>query len=124
MMATVHLEQILINLLINAYEALGRIDRPHKQIRIRLSAVGSDLLLEVADNGPGVEPADRGKIFEPFHTTGRTDHNTGLGLPIIKTMIELYGGKIWLEEGAAEGACFVVQIPAVESSGPEEVKGC
>lgn len=122
MMATVHLEQILLNLLTNAFEALGRIDRPDKQIRIRLSAAGSDFMLEVADNGPGIAPADRDNLFVPFHTTGLTENNTGLGLPIIKTMIELYDGKIWLAEGAAEGARFVVQIPAVESSGPEEDK--
>ena len=122
MMATVHLEQILLNLLTNAFEALGRIDRPDKQIRIRLSAAGPDLLLEVADNGPGIAPADRDKIFEPFHTTGRTDHNTGLGLPIIKTMIELYDGKIWLAYGTTEGARFAVQIPAVRLTGPEEAK--
>ena len=122
MMATVHLEQILINLLVNAYEALGRIDRPDKQIKIRLSAAGPDLLLEVADNGPGVEPASRDKIFEPFHTTGRIENNTGLGLPIIKTMIELYDGKIWLAYGTTEGARFIVQIPSVESSGMKEAK--
>jgi C4-dicarboxylate-specific signal transduction histidine kinase len=122
MMATVHWEQILINLVVNAYEALGRIERTHKQIRICLSAAGSDLLLEVADNGPGIKPADRAKIFEPFHTTGRTENNTGLGLPIIKAMIELYDGKIWLADNAAAGARFLVQIPAVESAGTEEDK--
>ena len=122
MMATVHLEQILINLLVNAYESLGRMDRPDKRITIRLSAAGPDLLLEVADNGPGIAPETREKIFEPFHTTGRTDHNTGLGLPIIKTMIELYNGKIWLADNATEGARFLVQIPAVESFGPGEDK--
>lgn len=123
MMATVHWEQILINLLVNAYEALGRIERTDKKIRIRLSAAGSDLLLEVADNGPGIRPADREKIFEPFHTTGLTENNTGLGLPIIKSMIELYDGKIWLADDAAEGVRFFVRIPAVASVGPEEDKG-
>ena len=122
MMATVHWEQILFNLLNNAHEALGRIDRSDKRIRIYLSSIGSDLLLEVADNGPGIAPETREKIFEPFHTTGRTDHNTGLGLPIIKTMIELYNGKIWLADNATEGARFLVQIPAVESFGPGEDK--
>lgn len=72
-------------------------------------AAGS-MLIEVADNGPGIAAADRARVFEPFFTTRRASGGSGLGLPIILSLVEAAGGSLRLGT-SAEGACFVLELP-------------
>jgi C4-dicarboxylate-specific signal transduction histidine kinase len=106
------LQQVLINLLTNACEAATT--RP---LRLTLStAVIEDerarwALLEVKDNGPGIDLADQPHIFEPFFTAKKEGRGTGLGLSIVKTIVEAHGGRLALESRPGEGATFRVLLP-------------
>jgi signal transduction histidine kinase len=98
-----HLEQILVNLLINGADAMdGR-----GSLVLRASATGSDVVLDVRDEGPGVPMVDRERIFEPFYSTKATRDGTGLGLAISRQLAEAYGGRLEAVDPSPErGACL------------------
>ena len=122
--------QALINLIKNAGEAIeslqekGAPEGHAPEVRVRLFIDGSEAVVEVADNGIGL-PEDRGRLFEPYVTT--REKGTGLGLPIVKKIIEEHGGSLDLTdaepftEGAHRGALAVVRLPrSVEVSAAAE----
>lgn len=98
------LEMVLINLFENSLQ--------HAADRVEISAGfhGSSLQLSLHDNGTGVSPANRNKIFTPFFTTRRNSGGTGLGLEITLSLLKAYGGKIELAE-SGQGALFVLSLP-------------
>jgi signal transduction histidine kinase len=102
-----HLSEILVNLLQNAREALGE-----KGVVIIAAQKLADQAVEisVADNGPGIAPDKREKIFEAYFTT--KEKGTGLGLAIVKHNAELYGGTVRVETELGHGANFIVTFPA------------
>lgn len=104
------LQQVVINLATNAEHAVKGRD----PAIIQLATKGRDgwVRLTVEDSGPGIPPDARTRIFDPFFTTKGPDEGTGLGLTICQRVVTEVGGKIWLEESALGGACFVVEIPA------------
>ncbi|MBX6772640.1 MAG: HAMP domain-containing histidine kinase [Chloroflexi bacterium] len=109
------LEQILTNLLINA----SQYTQPGGHIRVEVRTAGADAVeLAVADNGPGISPADQARIFEPFYrgtTAGsRREHGSGLGLAIARSLVELHGGQIRVESRLGEGTRFSVTLPIAE----------
>lgn len=67
--------------------------------------------LTLSDNGPGIPPGDRDRVFEPFFTSRRTEGGTGLGLPIARSLLEAQGGTIDLGHGAEGGATFRITLP-------------
>jgi len=71
---------------------------------------GTDILIRVGDDGPGIAPADRARLFEPFFTTRRADGGTGLGLPIARSLLDACNGTIRLEESDT-GARFAIRLP-------------
>ena len=103
------LEQVVINLVTNAahaVEASGgvvavRTRRGHREVRI-----------EIADSGPGIAEPDRERIFEPFFTTKSDGKGTGLGLPIVKNIVEQHQGRIEVARADEGGASFIVALPA------------
>jgi len=103
------LQQIAVNLIVNAAQAMGGTGRivlttgPGAPGRVRLA---------VSDNGPGVPPEIAERIFEPFFTTKPEGQGTGLGLSICYRIAEEHGGTIRLEKGPEGGACFTVDLPA------------
>jgi two-component system NtrC family sensor kinase len=98
--------QILLNLLGNARDAVG--ERPGK-IGVALRERSGTIELLVQDNGPGVAPDDRDKIFQPFFTT--KENGAGLGLAVVRSLVEAAGGGISFENVAEGGCCFVVRWP-------------
>ena len=102
------LVQVLVNLLLNAADAMGGRGR----VRIDARADGDAVELRIADSGPGVAPRDRAQIFEPFFTTKEPGQGTGLGLSISRNIVEAYGGTLTLADGDGSGATFVVRLPA------------
>jgi signal transduction histidine kinase len=105
------LGQVVMNLLINALQALP--DRPRGQnvVSLRLRPIGDFVHLEVEDNGSGI-PADVvGQIFDPFFTT-KTHGGTGLGLAISKQIIEEMHGRISVDSEVGRGTRFTVELPA------------
>ncbi|HTR49875.1 MAG TPA: ATP-binding protein [Kofleriaceae bacterium] len=107
------LEQVLINLITNAVhatEARG-VDGGKVAVRARKGEAGA-IVLEVADSGPGVPEDHRERIFEPFFTTKPDGKGTGLGLPIVRNIVEQHRGQISVERSELGGALFRVTIPA------------
>src|SRR6266702_2206520 len=104
------LQQMLLNLLINAEQALVTVETP-RTIIVRTRADELDAVLEIADSGPGIAPDIRGKIFDPFFTTKAEGVGTGLGLSICYGIAHEHGGRIWLESEPGSGARFFVALP-------------
>ena len=94
----------LVNLANNALDAAGT----QAAVEVEASLEGARAVIRVRDNGPGVAPAERGRIFEPFYTTRAG--GTGLGLAVVKTVAIAHGGAIRLED-SERGACFVLELP-------------
>jgi signal transduction histidine kinase len=70
----------------------------------------------VSDTGPGISPADQGRIFDEFYSHGRTE-GTGLGLPLSRRFIELHGGRLWVESTVGRGSTFRFTLPVRAESG-------
>jgi signal transduction histidine kinase len=101
------LVQVLLNLVLNAADAVG----PGGHIRIEASATARAVSLTVSDDGPGVAAAVRERLFEPFVTTKDIGKGTGLGLAVCRGLVEAVGGTIELDTTAARGARFVLSLP-------------
>ncbi|WP_434150903.1 AAA family ATPase [Methylocaldum gracile subsp. desertum] len=105
------LQQILVNLIINARDAL--VDSQQPQIRIMLRPVDGMLELSVADNGPGIPQEVQTKIFDPFFTTKPPGKGTGLGLSVIRRLVQDVGGHIQVESLQGHGCCMRLRFPHV-----------
>lgn len=101
------LMQVLINLVMNSLHAMPG----GGQLRLRLAREKSSLRLEVADTGHGMPEEVRAKVFDPFFTTKEFGKGTGLGLTVVKGIIEEHGGTITLESVVDKGTTFTIQLP-------------
>ena len=107
------IEQVVLNFLINAQQAIQSSGIANGRVVIRSRDVGSRVRLEVLDNGPGVRPDDEPKLFQPFFTTKPVGEGTGLGLSVSYGIIDAYGGTIGYQPSAAGGATFYFELPRV-----------
>lgn len=105
------LRRVAINLVGNAMDALGDGATPDPRIDVALgeNLAGTEVWVRVCDNGAGVGPDARDRIFDPFYTS--KEHGTGLGLPITRKLVESHGGEIELTESRGSGAEFVLTFP-------------
>lgn len=87
--------------------------RRHGASAVRLSAMSSEgrIAVRIADNGEGISPGNRARIFDPFFTSRRAEGGTGMGLGVVRALLRAHGGEIELDD-FAPGACFVLQFPA------------
>jgi len=110
------LEQVFLNLLVNAVQALpeGRTDNEIR-VTLRVSAVG-DVIVEVTDNGPGIPEEIKARIFDPFFTTKRVGGGLGLGLSICHGIVAWHGGTIAVNDAVGRGSTFRVVLPAAEDA--------
>ncbi len=116
------LEQVLVNLLVNARDAMLRQPPATRLVRI-LAAAGQDgLRLSVQDHGPGLPPEALGRLFEPFFTSKPAGEGTGLGLAICQGIVESFGGRIEAAN-TADGACFTLRLPLWEEQRPAAPAG-
>ena len=106
-MLPARIEQVLLNLMLNAADAI-----PGKGGRVAIEAEADDAVVRIAieDNGGGIAPSVRERLFEPFVTTKEPGKGTGLGLAVCRGLVEAAGGRIELAEGSA-GARFVLELP-------------
>lgn len=112
---SVQLQQVLLNLLTNACDALKTVDSRDRQISIRVSMFGAKhVRLSVADNGCGLADENTEGLFKPFFTTKNT--GLGLGLSISKSIVDAHGGRIWAERNRGGGAIFHVDLAATVAS--------
>ncbi|MCL6559438.1 MAG: PAS domain S-box protein, partial [Firmicutes bacterium] len=114
------LEEVVINLLVNAMQALDAVSRAEKEIscvtrpgKIRGSKKG--VILEISDNGPGISDELKERIFEPFFSTKKTGEGMGLGLSIVQSIVTGYNGQIEVFNNEKGGATFRVELPAIEN---------
>lgn len=105
------LQQILVNLILNARDALADTRQP--QIKIIVRPVEGMLELSVADNGPGIPQDVQSKIFDPFFTTKPPGKGTGLGLSVIRRLVQDVAGSIQVESIHGRGCCMRLQFPHV-----------
>lgn len=108
------LHQVVLNLLLNAHQAMAAIEGPRViTLEAALAGGGRRVRLDVRDTGPGVPPEDGERIFEPFFTTRAAGGGTGLGLSISRAVVEGFGGSLELAEGPG-GAVFRVMLDVAE----------
>jgi signal transduction histidine kinase len=105
-----HIQQIVSNLVQNAVQY----SPPGTQITLLAEAYPDEILIEVRDQGPGVPPEDRPRLFEPFfrgeHLRKSTEGH-GMGLPIAKSLAQQLGGDLSYDDKAVEGACLLLTLP-------------
>lgn len=107
------IQQVLINLIVNAVEAIEDANIPDGRIRIATSASASTARIEVSDNGPGIPANVREKVFDPFFTTKQVGKGTGQGLALAKDIIiQQHGGQLYLDDSPGYSTCFVIELPA------------
>jgi two-component system sensor kinase FixL len=114
----VQIQQVILNLVRNAFEALAGVHATQRKVRIATSRVpGGEIELEVCDNGPGFPEEISERLFHPFATTKKS--GTGLGLAMSRTIVQSHRGTIGVRsrEGGAQGACVFVRLrPAEEEA--------
>ncbi|HWS28226.1 MAG TPA: ATP-binding protein, partial [Xanthomonadales bacterium] len=104
----VQLQQVLLNLIVNAADAMAA-TQPPRRISVSTRLDRASVLVEVSDLGPGVPEADHERIFQAFVSSKPS--GLGFGLALSKTLIEAHGGRIWVSNNADGGACFHVCLP-------------
>ena len=117
------LNQVFMNLLLNACDALDGKGRIRIRTRVRRDARGEPVgvRLEFHDDGPGIPPDVQARLFEPFFTTKPVGKGTGLGLSISFGIVERHGGRMLVGSAPGEGTTFVIELPLVaRASEPEE----
>jgi two-component system, LuxR family, sensor kinase FixL len=108
-----HLQQVVLNLARNGFEALMDTSPGNRQLTVRTVPAGEDgVEIQVEDNGPGIDPAIADRLFEPFSTTKRA--GTGLGLAMSRTIVQSHGGTITSNPESPQGTRFVIRLPAAE----------
>jgi CheY-like chemotaxis protein len=114
------LQQVLLNLLQNAQQAMEESGRG-STLSVRTGSAGlGRVKLEVQDDGPGIPEAIQRQIFDPFFTTKPPGQGTGLGLAIVSGFVRQHGGAITVDSRHGEGACFTVELPAAQEPWGEE----
>ena len=104
----IRLEQVLVNLIGNALDAMN--EQPHPQLTITVSLSGNCVNLIVADNGCGVSDADKAAVFDPFFTTKEVGEGLGLGLSISRKILLDIGGNIEVQDAVSGGAEFIIGL--------------
>jgi signal transduction histidine kinase/ActR/RegA family two-component response regulator len=112
------LGQVFLNLILNAAQALDEAEAKRNVVTVRSYDDGPEVVVEVADNGPGIAAETLPRIFESFFTTKPRGMGTGLGLPISLGIVRTLGGEIVVDSRPGAGATFRVRLPADESSAP------
>jgi len=110
------LVQVVLNLVVNAAQAMPEPDPTNNWVRVRTWQVDQEVCIAVEDNGPGIAAEDQARIFDPFFTTRRGEGGTGLGLAICNSLVQQMGGFIELDSTVGKGTRFVVHLPSVNQA--------
>ena len=107
----IHLQQVLVNLLVNGMDAMSTCPVPIRRILIQATQPNPVTVeIAVSDAGVGIPPGNVSRVFDPFHTT--KSGGLGLGLSICRSIIEAHGGTISVENNLDQGATARVTVPA------------
>ena len=109
----VQLQQVILNLIMNAIEAMSEVSEGSRELLISTSEVESgSVLVAVSDSGPGLPAASHARIFEAFYTTKSS--GLGMGLSICRSIVEAHGGRLWATPNQPQGAVFCMTLPIHE----------
>jgi PAS domain S-box-containing protein len=116
----VQLEQVLLNLVVNAMDAMSDVELSERRVEVRATLDTEDghplVTMRVADRGIGLKAEDMSRLFEAFYTT--KPEGIGLGLSISRSIIEAHGGRLWAEPNREKGAVFAFRLPAAQTGAP------
>jgi PAS domain S-box-containing protein len=108
----VQLQQVVLNLILNAAEAMGSVEAEPRELLISTEQHHTGVLVAVRDSGPGIDPTHLERVFEAFYTT--KSRGVGMGLSICRSIIDAHGGRLWAEANEPRGAIFQFTLPAVQ----------
>jgi CheY-like chemotaxis protein len=115
---------VLLNLLVNAVQALPEGGAEHHEVRVRTGTDGSGrALVEVSDTGCGIAPHVLPRIFDPFFTTKERGEGTGLGLALCQQIVKDHGGELRVRSEVGQGTTFSVLLPAASEAAPRAASG-
>ena len=118
-MADAHqLQQVFLNLITNAEQAMEQREGQHHRLTVRTRRAGDSVRIEIEDTGGGIPPNLIERIFNPFFTTKPTGSGTGLGLSISLGIVREHEGRIWAENAPSSGARFIVELPVIKRRAP------
>jgi signal transduction histidine kinase len=109
------LQQVVLNLLLNAVEAMGSSEAKPRDLWISTEQNHTGVLVAVRDSGPGLDPSRLERVFDAFYTTKSS--GMGMGLSICRSIIDAHGGRLWAEANEPCGAIFQFTLPAVQVGG-------
>jgi signal transduction histidine kinase len=111
----VQVQQVVLNLILNAVEAMGSVEAGPRELLIRTEQhKPNGVLVAVSDSGPGIDPEHLARAFEAFYTT--KSNGVGMGLSICQSIIEAHGGRLWVDANEPRGAVFQFTLPDAENS--------
>jgi signal transduction histidine kinase len=108
----VQLQQVVLNLTLNAVEAMGSVEVGARAMSISTEQDHTGVLVAVRDSGPGIDPTHLERVFEAFYTTKSS--GVGMGLSICRSIIDAHGGRLWAEANEPRGAVFQFTLPGSE----------
>jgi C4-dicarboxylate-specific signal transduction histidine kinase len=111
----IQLQQVLVNLMINAIEAMSSVTSRTRELKVRSQVQDSgQVLVSVEDTGVGVNAGTMARLFEPFFTT--RSQGVGMGLPISRSIIEAHGGRLWADSTLGQGTTFMFALQRAEAA--------
>ena len=106
----VPLQQVILNLIVNAIEAMSSVTDRARRLSVKTDVHESDcILITVADEGPGINPQNMHRLFDALFTT--KPHGLGMGLSVCESIVVAHGGRLWAAPGTPHGSTFRVQLP-------------
>jgi signal transduction histidine kinase len=110
----VQLQQVILNLIINAVQAMSSISKGKRELLINTAkAESGGVLVAVRDSGPGLTPTALDHVFDAFYTT--KSGGMGVGLAICRSIIEAHGGRVWATPNTPQGAVFQFNLPCARA---------
>ncbi|WP_456629383.1 sensor histidine kinase [Bradyrhizobium sp. URHC0002] len=105
----IQLQQVFLNLMINAMDAISEAETKEREINVTTNLSGTDAEIRISDTGPGIATGDLKNVFDPFFTT--KPQGMGMGLAIVRTIVEAHHGKISAANQSSGGALFTIRLP-------------
>ena len=109
----VQLQQVVLNLIINAMDAISGAVTKEREVRVTTNRSGASAEITISDTGPGIAITDLKNVFDPFFTT--KPQGMGMGLAIVRTIVEAHHGQISAENQSSGGALFTIKLPIARS---------
>jgi len=115
----VRLQQVMLNLIINAIQAMSGLTDSIRELRISTESTKEEVRVAVRDTGPGLSADNLQQLFEPFFTTKPS--GMGMGLSICRTIVEEHGGRLWANENEPQGALFQFALPPTDRADLDQI---